>query len=182
MKKLTKTLKRIMQLLKLPFYIGDEDYAKYKKNYTPKFSNNPDSLEEYFESLERTNTEFKVIGKAFIWKSSPEGYEYWRKVNQRLWRSVQLSNAKERIMEKISDMQQERLEALERKKEIEKQYKEAKKIYNTKDHALAVIKNQVEKVYYTISILDKNIERNQKDLEKTLKEFDKLDDESDDDF
>jgi len=180
MKKLIKTLKRIMQLLKLPFYIGDEDYAKYQKNYTPKFSNNPDSLEEYFETLERTNTEFKVIGKAFIWKSSPEGYEYWRKVNQRLWRSIQLNNAKERLNEKITDLLQEKAEALERKKEIEKEYREAKKVYDKLDRELLIVKNQVEKVNYTITVLDKNIAKVQKEIEKNIKDFEKLDEDEDD--
>ena len=159
-----------MKLTKLKNYIGEKAYGLFCKNYDSKFSTNQDNLQEYFDSLERKNMEYKVIGKAFIWKRTKEGYSYWANINRIMWRAIDLDRYCERIKESISVAQDKKENILKKQEHILKEYKEASKVYKNTDYAMKLIAGQVKNVKKNLIDLDKSIEKHKQELDKINKE------------
>lgn len=159
-----------MKLTKLKNYIGEKAYKLFCKNYNPKFNTNQDNLQEYFDSLERKNMEYKVIGKAFIWKRTDEGYKYWSKINRIMWRAIDLDRYCERLHEMLDVAKDKKENILKKQQNILKEHKEASKVYKNTDYAMKLIANQIKNVKRDLISLDKTIENHQKEIDKVNKE------------
>jgi DNA repair exonuclease SbcCD ATPase subunit len=167
-----------MKLTKLKNYIGDKSYKLFCKNYNARFNTNQDNLQEYFDHLESRSMEYKVIGKAFVWKRSKEGYSYWANVNRKMWRAIDLERQYKRIKETIKDLKDKKTNAINKQKAILTEFAQASKIYKESDYAMKLIKSQVKAVKTNLIALDKSIKRQQDELDRVTKEQKDLQDDS----